>query len=60
MPLPNGNMTAAELDRYCAAEKAYNEALAAGAPEKDALAAAQKAVDDKAYEQTLRKVGIHV
>jgi hypothetical protein len=56
-PLANGNMTAAELDRYIVAERAFNDAKAAGKTDDEAVAAAREAAAAKRREQVLRSVG---
>lgn len=51
-------MKASQLDRYLAAERAYDAAKENGASEDDAKAAAVKAVEEKREEQFLRRLGI--
>lgn len=58
MPLANGNMTAAELDRYLVAERAFDEAKATGKTDDEAVEAGRVAVNAKRREQVLRSVGI--
>lgn len=58
MPLPNGNPTAAELDRAMKGEAVYNEAIALGLSEDEALTKAREFMKDYAATQFLRSLGV--
>jgi hypothetical protein len=49
--------SAAELDRYLAAEAAFNAAKAEGKTDDEAVAVAKEAAAEKYREQVLRSVG---
>lgn len=52
-------MNAAELDRYLAAETAFNAALARGETQDQAIQAAKDAAAEKMRQQVLRSVGVY-